>query len=102
MASLWPAAKCSQSLRSRPFAPHWEKYSGERFAKLAKITQPCLVVNGVFDNMIPVRNSYMLSEHLPQRHAVDLSRRRAWIIVSSFHKSFVKQATLFLDSESLS
>jgi len=35
----------------------WEKYSGERFAKLGKITQPCLVVNGVFDNMIPVRNS---------------------------------------------
>jgi pimeloyl-ACP methyl ester carboxylesterase len=26
---------------------------------------PCLVVNGVFDIMIPVRNSYLLSEHLP-------------------------------------
>src|ERR1700738_2244692 len=42
----------------------WEKYSGERFAKLGKITQPCPAVNGVFDNMIPVRNSYMMSEHL--------------------------------------
>jgi hypothetical protein len=37
--------------------------TGERFSKLRKITQPCLVVNGDFDNMIPVRNSYMLSEH---------------------------------------
>jgi pimeloyl-ACP methyl ester carboxylesterase len=35
----------------------WENFSGERFAKLRKITQPCLVMNGVFDNMIPVRNS---------------------------------------------
>ena len=26
---------------------------------------PCLVVNGVVDIMIPVRNSYLLSEHLP-------------------------------------
>src|SRR5271156_1641192 len=43
----------------------WERITGERFAKLSKITQPCLVVNGIFDNMIPVRNSYMLSEHLP-------------------------------------
>ena len=41
----------------------WERFTGERFSKLRKITQPCLVVNGVFDNMIPVRNSYMLSEH---------------------------------------
>ena len=30
-----------------------------------RITQPCLVVNGVFDTMIPVRNSYFLAEHLP-------------------------------------
>jgi hypothetical protein len=26
---------------------------------------PSLVVNGVFNIMIPVRNSYLLSEHLP-------------------------------------
>lgn len=39
----------------------WEHFNGEPFAKLRKITQPCFVVNGVFDNMIPVRNSYMLS-----------------------------------------
>jgi pimeloyl-ACP methyl ester carboxylesterase len=43
----------------------WERFSGERFGKLTKIIQPCLVVNAVFDNMIPVRNSYMLSERLP-------------------------------------
>ena len=44
----------------------WERGDGERFGKLRRITQPSLVVNGVFDNMIPVRNSYALSEHLPR------------------------------------
>lgn len=43
----------------------WEHFNGKRFAKLAKISQPSLIVNGIFDIMISVRNSYMLSEHLP-------------------------------------
>lgn len=43
----------------------WERVEGERFARLRNIKQPCVVVNGIFDNMIPVRNSYFLAEHLP-------------------------------------
>src|SRR5262249_61659114 len=43
----------------------WERVDGERFAKLRRITHPCLVVNGVFDTMIPVRNTYFMVEHLP-------------------------------------
>jgi pimeloyl-ACP methyl ester carboxylesterase len=79
----------------------WETYSGERFANLGKIMQPCLVVNGVFDNMIPVRNSYMLSEHLPNAMLLtypDSGHRSLF----QFHKSFVRQASLFLDSEGIS
>jgi pimeloyl-ACP methyl ester carboxylesterase len=77
----------------------WERFSGERFANLRKITQPCLVVNGVFDNMIPVRNSYMLSEHLP--NALLLTYPDAGHgSLFQFHNSFVRQASLFLDSES--
>ena len=38
----------------------WEQVSGERFADLKSIRQPVLVVNGVFDEMIPVQNSYWL------------------------------------------
>ena len=79
----------------------WEHFNGERFAKLGKITQPCLVVNGVFDNMIPVRNSYMLSEHLP--NAILLTYPDAGHgSLFQFHNSFVKQASEFLDSESIS
>lgn len=43
----------------------WETFTGERFADLERILQPTLVVNGVHDDMMPVRNSYALSENLP-------------------------------------
>jgi len=76
----------------------WERVSGERFANLRKITQPCLVVNGTFDNMIPVRNSYMLAEHLPNAMLVTYPDAGHGSLFQ-FHDSFVKQAELFLDSE---
>lgn len=80
----------------------WEHYSsGERFANLRKITHPCLVVNGVFDNMIPIRNSYMLSEHLP--NALLLTYPDAGHgALFQYHDSFVTQASLFLDCEEIS
>jgi pimeloyl-ACP methyl ester carboxylesterase len=79
----------------------WERFTGERFANLRKITQPCLVVNGVFDNMIPIRNSYMLGEHLP--NALLLSYPDAGHgSLFQFHDSFVTQASLFLDCEEIS
>src|SRR5262245_33783774 len=40
----------------------WEQPAGTRFADLAGIRHPTLVVNGIHDEMIPVRNSYRLSE----------------------------------------
>jgi pimeloyl-ACP methyl ester carboxylesterase len=79
----------------------WETFSGERFATLGKISQPSLVVNGVFDNMIPVRNSYMLSEHLPNAMLLTYPDAGHGSLFQ-FHKSFVRQASLFLDSESFS
>jgi pimeloyl-ACP methyl ester carboxylesterase len=78
----------------------WEHFSGERFAKLSKMTQPCLVVNGVFDNMIPVRNSYMLSEHLPTAMLLTYPDAGHGSLFQ-FHNSFVRQASLFLDSENI-
>jgi pimeloyl-ACP methyl ester carboxylesterase len=75
----------------------WERVDGERFAKLRRITQPCLVVNGIFDKMIPVRNSYMLAEHLPNATLVTYPDAGHGSLFQ-FHESFVRQATLFLDS----
>jgi pimeloyl-ACP methyl ester carboxylesterase len=76
----------------------WERIEGERFEKLRRITQPCLVVNGVFDNMIPVRNSYFLAEHLPNAMLLTYPDAGHGSLFQ-FHDSFVKQASLFLDSE---
>ena len=75
----------------------WERVDGERFAKLRRITQPCLVVNGVFDNMIPVRNSYFLAEHLPNATLLVYPDAGHGSLFQ-FHDSFVQQAKLFLDS----
>jgi pimeloyl-ACP methyl ester carboxylesterase len=79
----------------------WEHFTGERFAKLGRITQPCLVINGVLDNMIPVRNSYMLSEHLPNAMLLTYPNAGHGSLFQ-FHNSFVRQASLFLDSEDIS
>ena len=73
----------------------WERVEGERFAKLRRITQPCLVVNVVFDNMIPVRNSYFLVEHLPNATLLVYPDAGHGSLFQ-FHDSFVQQANLFL------
>lgn len=76
----------------------WERVEGERFAKLRRITQPCLVVNGVFDRMIPIRNSYALGEHLPRAMLITYPDAGHGSLFQ-FHESFVRQASLFLDAE---
>jgi pimeloyl-ACP methyl ester carboxylesterase len=77
----------------------WEAFTGERFAKLRKIAQPCLVVNGVLDIMIPVKNSYVLSQNLP--NAVLLTYPDSGHgSLFQFHESFTRQAPAFLASDS--
>ena len=77
----------------------WERYTGERFADLRGIHQRALVVNGVDDVMIPVRNSHWLSEHLP--NAVLLTYPDAGHgSLFQWHESFTRQARAFLTSES--
>ncbi len=77
----------------------WEQSTGERFATLRNIRQPTLVVNGSHDEMIPIRNSYWLSENLP--NAVLLAYPDCGHgSLFQFHESFTRQATAFLASDS--
>jgi pimeloyl-ACP methyl ester carboxylesterase len=77
----------------------WEQFTGQRFANLASIRTPTLVVNGVHDEMIPVANSYCLSASLP--NAVLLTYPDSGHgALFQFHESFTRQATAFLASDS--
>jgi pimeloyl-ACP methyl ester carboxylesterase len=67
---------------------------------LKNIRHPTLVVNGIFDEMIPVSNSYWLSEHLP--NAVLLTYPDSGHgSLFQFHGSFTRQAAAFLVLESI-
>jgi pimeloyl-ACP methyl ester carboxylesterase len=77
----------------------WESFSGTRFADLNEIRQPALIVNGIRDEMIPVSNSYRLSENLP--NAVLLVYPDAGHgSLFQFHDSFTRHTGAFLASDS--
>ena len=77
----------------------WEEFKGQRFSELKAIRHPTLVVNGVFDEMIPVFNSYRLSENLA--NAVLLTYPDAGHgSLFQYPESFTRQAAAFLSSNS--
>ena len=77
----------------------WEQSTGTRFADLRAIDHPTLVVNGIHDEMIPVSNSYRLSENLP--NAVLLANPDSGHgSLFQFHESFTRHAAAFLASDS--
>jgi pimeloyl-ACP methyl ester carboxylesterase len=79
----------------------WEQFTGERFADLKSIRQPTLVVNGVYDAMIPVSNSYSLAENLPNAVLLVYPDSGHGSLFQ-FHESFTRHVAAFFASESAS
>jgi pimeloyl-ACP methyl ester carboxylesterase len=77
----------------------WEHASGERFADLKDIRQPTLVVSGIHDEMIPVRNAYWLGENLPNAVLMTYPDSGHGSLFQ-FHESFTRQTRAFLASDS--
>jgi pimeloyl-ACP methyl ester carboxylesterase len=77
----------------------WEQSAGGRSSDLARIRQPTLVVNGIHDEMIPVANSYRLSENLPNSVLMTYPDSGHGALFQ-FHESFTRQAAAFLASDS--
>jgi pimeloyl-ACP methyl ester carboxylesterase len=76
----------------------WETFTGQRFAELRTIRHPTLVVNGVHDEMIPVSNSYRLSENLA--NAVLLTYPDAGHgSLFQYPESFARHVAAFLSSD---
>jgi pimeloyl-ACP methyl ester carboxylesterase len=90
-----PAVAAAQMAAFR----EWEQSTGTRFADLRAIDHPTLVVNGIHDEMIPVSNSYRLTENLP--NAVLLAYPDSGHgSLFQFHESFTRHAAAFLASDS--
>jgi pimeloyl-ACP methyl ester carboxylesterase len=77
----------------------WETSKGERFAELRAIRHPTLVVNGVHDEMIPVSNSYRLSENLVNAALLTYPDAGHGSLFQ-YPESFTRQAAAFLSSGS--
>ena len=79
----------------------WERADGERFADLLKLRRPTLVVNGVHDELIPVKNSYWLSAGLPNAVLMTYPDSGHGSLFQ-FHESFTRQTSAFLASDTTS
>ena len=77
----------------------WEQSIGTRFADLRAIDHPTLVANGTYDEMIPVSNSYRLSENLPNAVLLVYPDSGHGSLFQ-FHESFTRHAAVFLASTS--
>ncbi|MGO1052342.1 alpha/beta fold hydrolase [Crossiella sp. CA198] len=76
----------------------WQADGEDRFADLARITQPTLVVNGREDVMVPTVNSYDLARHLPNAQ-LSIYPESGHGALFQYPELFVSQADRFLGTQ---
>jgi pimeloyl-ACP methyl ester carboxylesterase len=75
----------------------WRQIKGERFAELATIKQPTLVVNGSNDIMVPTINSWIMLQHIPNAQLIvypDSGHAAHY----QYPELFLKHSQIFLES----
>lgn len=72
---------------------------GRTFAELSALQHPTLVVNGIYDEMIPVINSYWLGTNLSNAVLVTYPDAGHGSLFQ-YHEEFVGQVSAFLGSDS--
>jgi pimeloyl-ACP methyl ester carboxylesterase len=77
----------------------WEQRNENSFAELQALHQPTLVINGTHDEMIPIANSYRLSESLPNAMLLAYPDSGHGSLFQ-FHESFTRHVAAFLASDS--
>jgi len=77
----------------------WEQSNGTRARDSKAIRHPTLVINGIYDEMIPVVNSYRLYETLPNAMLLAYPDSGHGSLFQ-FHQSFTRHAAAFLTSDS--
>jgi pimeloyl-ACP methyl ester carboxylesterase len=77
----------------------WEQPNANGFAELQALHQPTLVINGTHDEMIPIANSYRLSESLPNAMLLAYPDSGHGSLFQ-FHESFTRHVAALLASDS--
>ena len=74
----------------------WREVRGERYSELKNIGQPTLVVNGNHDIMIPIINSFTLSQEIPRAQLIVYPDSGHGSLFQ-FPELFVAHGRMFLD-----
>jgi pimeloyl-ACP methyl ester carboxylesterase len=76
----------------------WSQPKGERYAELATITQPTLVVHGHHDIMQPTINAFTMAQRIPQAQLI-IYPDSGHGVIFQYPGLFVDHASRFLDAD---